>query len=113
MVMAQLGSRISRSPLSPVLVEGRRWSPTPLRRINRQRASTVAPSRSTSSQPMARHSPMRQPVASIITDRSGRSHVCAALFVSSASSHCWRSSAVSDLGLFRGVPRSGRPHVLG
>jgi hypothetical protein len=104
MVIAQLGSGMSRSPFSPVLVEGSRRSPTPLRRTNRQRTSTVAPSRSTSSQPMARHFPMRQPVASIITDRSGRSHACAASLISSASSHCWRSSAVRDLGLFLGVP---------
>jgi len=103
-VTAQLGSGIIRSPLVPDLVDGSCNSPTPVRRTNRQRTSTVACSRSISSQPMARHSPIRHPVASVINDRSGRSHTRAGSLASSAASQCWRSSAVRARGFRRGVP---------
>ena len=37
---------------------------------------------------LTRHSPIRHPIASIISDRSGRSHSRAGSLASSAASHC-------------------------
>jgi hypothetical protein len=112
-VMAQLGSGISHSPLSPDVVEGNRSSrhPSGVPAASRVHRSPV---QADFIQPIARHSPMRQPVASIISDRSGRSHACAGSLAFSVSSHyCWRSSTVSDRGLRRGIPSIRRLRAPG
>jgi Domain of unknown function (DUF5615) len=103
MVTAQLGIGISRSPLRPDFVDGNRSRPMPVRRMRRHCTSTVAASRSTSDQPSARQSRMRQPIASIIRVRSTRSQLRAFSLAVRVFSHSRRSPAVRARGCLRGV----------